>query len=130
VPADVMGAGEVSDSGGVLPLSATRSGPGASGQEGKAPTWTQLFNAYMAAGTVGNCAHSGCHPSAMGTPHAAFAFLTAEGQLTGPQPAITDSSSSCLSWLGGDMPPGGPTSDPMVTKDFTMWISDFKAKDN
>ena len=123
VPAEVMGEGESSDSGGVLPLSATPSGPGASGVPGKAPTWTQLFKAYMAAGTVGNCAHSGCHPTAMGTPHAAFAWLSAEGQLRGSQPAITDPSSSCLSWLGGDMPPSGPSSDPAVNKDFTMWVS-------
>jgi hypothetical protein len=117
-----MGAVEVSDSGGVLPLAATRSGPGASGEAGVAPTWTQLFNAYLASGTVGNCAHSGCHPSAMGSPRAAFAFLTAEGQLTGPQPAITDSSSSCLSWLGGDMPPGGPARDPFVDRDLESWV--------
>lgn len=122
VPADVMDAVEVSDSGGVLPLSSATNVQSASGDPTKPPTWTQLFNAYMAAGKVGNCAHSGCHQNVMGNPSAAFSWLGAEHQLGGAMPAITDPDSSCLSWLGGDMPPGGPAFDPAVERDFDAWV--------
>jgi hypothetical protein len=122
VPPGVMNVPEVSDSGGVLPLTNATNVQSASGDPKVAPTWTQLFDAYLAAGKVGNCAHSGCHQNFMGTPSAAFSWLHAQGQLSGPEPAITDPSSSCLSWLGGDMPPGGPLSDPVVERDFEAWV--------
>jgi hypothetical protein len=122
VPADVMDAGGLGDGNGVLPLTTASSGPGASGSSSEAPTWTQLFNAYMTAGKVGNCAHSGCHQGFMSNPGAAFSWLQLEGQLGGPQPALSDPNSSCLTWLGGDMPPGGPGTDPIVQRDFDLWV--------
>jgi hypothetical protein len=122
VPAYVMDAGTLGDGDGVLPLTNNSNVQSASGDPKKAPTWTQLFNAYLAAGTVGNCAHSGCHRNVMGSPSAAFSWLHAEQQLNGPEPAIADSSSSCLSWLGGDMPPGGPATDPVVELDLESWV--------
>lgn len=122
VPAAVMDAGTLGDGDGVQPLTNNSNVQSASGNPMVAPTWTQLFHAYMAAGTVGNCAHSGCHQNVMGSPSAAFSWLHAEQQLSGSEPAITDPSSSCLSWLGGDMPPGGPASDPVVERDFDLWV--------
>lgn len=122
VPADVMDAGGLGDGDGVLPLTSTASGPGASGNSSVPPTWTELYNAYMTAGKVGNCAHSGCHPTFMSSPVMAYSWLQLEGQLGGPQPPLTDSSSSCLTWYGGDMPPGGPASDPAVERDFDLWL--------
>jgi hypothetical protein len=121
VPAAVMDAGGLGDGDGVLPLTSTASGLGASGSSGP-PTWTELFNAYMTAGKVGNCAHSGCHQGFMSNPGMAFFWLQAEGQLGGSRPALTDSSSSCLTWYGGDMPPGGPATDPVVARDFDLWL--------
>jgi hypothetical protein len=129
VPADVMDAGGFGDSDGVLPLTSATGGTSASGNPAVPPTWTQLFNAYLTAGKVGNCAHSGCHQTFMSNPGMAYFWLMAEGQLGGPQPALTDPDSSCLTWLGGDMPPGGQGSDPLVIRDFDLWVKDG-AKDN
>jgi hypothetical protein len=38
-------------------------------------------------------------------------------------PALTSDGSSCLSWYGGDMPPGGPSSDPGADAALTAWVS-------
>jgi hypothetical protein len=130
VQADVMDAGGLGDGNGVIPLTSATSASGVSGNSMKAPTWTELFNGYLAAGKVGNCAHSGsCHQNVMRSPRAAFSWLQAQGQLSGSEPGITDPTSSCFSWLGGDMPPDGPASDPIVERDFELWVKDG-AKNN
>jgi hypothetical protein len=121
VPSSIMDAGGPPDGDGVLPASAT-AGEGLSGSSSQAPTWTQLFNAYFAAGKVGNCAHSGCHQAYMTSPSAAFSWLRSEDQVGGSQPELADPNSSCLSWLGGDMPPGGPESNPTAVTDFDLWL--------
>jgi hypothetical protein len=122
VYAGVQDAGGLGDGSGVADLSSTASGVGVSGNSSAPPTWTQLFNAYMAVGKVGNCGHAGCHQGAMDTPPAAFSWLQSRGQVGPAHPALMDSSSSCLTWFGGDMPPGGPDSDPVAEKDFDGWL--------
>jgi hypothetical protein len=122
VPADILDAGDPGNGTGVLPLTSTSSSTGVTGGSSQPPTWAQLFSGYLAVGKVGNCGHSGCHPGTMNTPSAAYAWLTMEHQLSGPQPALTDPSSSCFTWLGGDMPPGGPLANPVAEKDFDAWV--------
>jgi len=123
VSSAVMDAG-AGDGDGVLDLTSSPSGGGVSGGSSQAPTWTQLYRTYFTVGTVGNCAHSGCHQGDMTSPSAAFAWLQSQGQVGGSQPALTDPSSSCFTWLGGDMPPGGPEANPGAVVDFDLW---FKA---
>jgi hypothetical protein len=65
----------------------------------------------------------------MTSPSATFSWLQSQGQIGSSQPALTDPSSSCLTWLGGDMPPGGPETDPGAEKDFDLWLK-AGAKDN
>jgi hypothetical protein len=120
--------GGAADGNGVLDPGTSSNG-GVSGGSSQAPTWTQLYNAYFAAGTPGNCAQAGCHQSYMTSPSATFSWLQSQGQVGSAQPALTDPSSSCLTWLGGDMPPGGPETDPDAEKDFDLWLK-AGAKDN
>ena len=121
VSASVMDA-SAGDGDGVMDLTSTNSTAGLSGSSSQPPTWTQLFDTYLAVGTIGNCGHSGCHQGFMNTPPSAYSWLQDRAQLGGPQPELTDPSSSCLSWLGGDMPPDGPLADPVAEKDFDVWL--------
>jgi hypothetical protein len=118
----------VADGSGVLDPS-TASSTGGLSNGSQAPTWTQLYDAYLKDGTPGNCAHAGCHQSDMTSPSATFAWLMSQNQVGGTQPALLDPSSSCFTWLGGDMPPGGPSTDPSAQNDFDLWLK-AGAKDN
>jgi hypothetical protein len=40
----------------------------------------------------------------------------------GSSPALTNPNSSCLSWYGGNMPPGGPNDQQAVT-DMNAWAA-------
>lgn len=84
-----------------------------------APTWTQIFTSYLASGTKGNC--NGCH--SMSSPSQAYSWLSGRGQVGGSSPALTDSNNSCLSWYGGNMPPGGPSSDSTATQQMNAWAA-------
>jgi hypothetical protein len=42
-------------------------------------------------------------------------------QQRGQIPGIGDPNLSCLSWMGGNMPPGGPGSNAQGTADFEAW---------
>ncbi len=120
-PAAVVDGGIVSDGNGVLPGTFT-SGAGAS-PTGGAPTWTELYNTYLAVGTVGNCV-SPCHAAALSgppSPAVTFTWLQGLGYVGDTQPLIADPDFSCLTWSNGDMPPGGPKVDPTATGDFTAW---------
>lgn len=82
-------------------------------------TWTYLVGTYLAKGKLGNCA--GCH-SQFASPAKAYSYLAGKGYITaGTKPALI-SSQSCLSWYGGTMPPGGPSSAAAV-KDFDAWAA-------
>ncbi len=85
-----------------------------------APTWSMLYRKYLAKGTVGDCAS--CHAEAA-TPARAYAWLAAQQYMQASPPYLIDPRSSCFSWLGGDMPPNGPSSYAGALTDFEDWAS-------
>jgi hypothetical protein len=108
--------GGSSSSGGSGSGSASSSGGSSSG--GAAPTWTAIYDAYLAKGTVGNC--RSCHSqatSASGT----YSWLQTTGYIGGTTSTLVRGG-SCLTWFGGNMPPGG-RSDPMAVSDMTAWAA-------
>ena len=85
-----------------------------------APTWTDVFDAYMT-----TC--KSCH-SAMGTPSSAYTYLQGLGYVGGSSPRIT-ATGSCLTWYGGNMPPGGPASNPTAVSLMNAWAAAGGAND-
>lgn len=96
------------------------SGSGSTSTGSTAVTWTSIFTNYLASGTTGDCAS--CH-SSMSSASGAYSYLKKKGQISGSSSALASSSSSCLSWLGGDMPPGGPSSNAKATADLASWAN-------
>ncbi len=84
----------------------------------RTPTWSDLYRRYMAKGTVGDCAS--CHAEAT-TPDGAYDWLAEQQYMAGVLPYLVDPRASCFSWLGGDMPPEGPSSYPRARRDFLTW---------
>jgi hypothetical protein len=98
---------------------------GPSGGEGglssaDAPTWTAIYTQYLGPGTMGGC--GSCH-NPMTSAAGAFTWLTTEKQLGGASPELTNPNLSCLSWLGGNMPPSGPTSEPAAQAAMQAWVA-------
>jgi hypothetical protein len=92
------------------------------------PTFAEIFTKYMAPGTPGNCGHTpGCHAE-MSSASAAYRYLQGRGQLGGAPPTLT-SAGSCLTWYGGDMPPGGLAASAQATADIDAWAA-AGAQDN
>jgi len=85
-------------------------------------TWTQIYNSYLKAGTVGNC-NSGftCHAQ-MNSPTGAFSYLQGQGYMNGSPPRLV-SSGSCLKWYGGNMPLGGGGSIAQAKTDMDAWAA-------
>jgi hypothetical protein len=83
-----------------------------------APTWSTLYRKYMAKDTVGDC--GSCHAEA-GTAQRAYDWLARQQYMAGSPPYLVDSRSSCFTWLGGDMPPDGPSSYGRAQRDFQAW---------
>jgi hypothetical protein len=106
------------DSGGTDAIS---SDDGESGAITVPMTWTQIYNAYFATGTIGNCTDTGCHNYP--TPKALFSYLEGMLQVGGPNPALTNPNTSCLTWYGGDMPMGGAASAPQVVAELNAWAA-------
>jgi hypothetical protein len=98
----------------------------ASASSSSAPTWTDLYNAYLAVGTVGGCDSSSCHRhTECSSPSACWSWIG-----TGQQGGLTRGSAKPLfSWDNGDMPTNGPTSDPQADAAFAAWIA-AGSKDN
>jgi hypothetical protein len=86
---------------------------------GAAPTWSALYTEYLATGTEGNC--QGCHAGQMGSASASYAFLQGKGYISGTGSSLVKNS-SCLSWFGGNMPPGGP-SDATAAAAMSAWVA-------
>jgi hypothetical protein len=84
-----------------------------------APTWTQIYDSYLKAGTVGNCGNFGCHAQASSAP-GAFSFL--QSYMSGSPPRLV-SRGSPLTWYGGNMPAGGPRTDAQATMDMNAWAA-------
>lgn len=117
-PAAVVDGGIYTDGDGVLDPGTTSNG--ASAASG-IPTWTDLYNAYFVAGTIGNCVPCHAMPTEMATAASSFSFLTAKGYVGGTDPALVDTTSSCLSWFEGSMPPPGTAKSMTAVIDFNTW---------
>jgi hypothetical protein len=86
--------------------------------DGGTPTWTQIFDAYLASGTIGYC--TDCHAE-MSDPPASFFWLEEQGYVGEPNPALTNPGASCLTWYGGNMPPGAPVLSADAVKHMDAW---------
>jgi hypothetical protein len=94
--------------------------PRGDSSHGDAPTWTQIYDRYLAAGTVGNC--GGCH-SFLGTAGEAYDSLSSSGQIHGTSSPIVSHGDSDMSWFGGFMPLGGPSSDSAAESEMNAWVA-------
>jgi hypothetical protein len=90
------------------------------------PTWPALYRKYLAEDTVGDCAS--CHAEAA-TPERAYDWLAQQQYMVGSTPYLIDPRTSCFSWLGGDMPPDGPSSYVRARRDFETWADAGASKD-
>jgi hypothetical protein len=93
---------------------------GTGSDSGITSTFTQLFDKYLAAKTVGNCTH--CH-SEMDSASDSYVWLKTRGYLGSPNPFLIDPEQSCLSWYGGSMPPGGPEMNARAVRDMDGWAA-------
>jgi hypothetical protein len=100
--------------GGFLNIDATYTAPTPPPAPGGGPpgTFAHIFSTYLATGTVGNCTK--CHAQ-MSTAAKSFKWLTDEGCL--------DQNTSCLSWYGGDMPPGTPPAAADAKAEMDTWVA-------
>jgi hypothetical protein len=57
----------------------------------------------------------------MGDAPKSYKWLTDEGYLGDGNPPSLTSSSSCLTWYGGDMPPGTPPKADDALAEMQMW---------
>ncbi len=112
-------------------------GADSGGSSGGAPTWTTIYGTYFASGTPGHCGNSGCHSSTLkgfkcgADKTTCYNGLVTAGYVTTATPTkspIADLNQSCLTWFGGNMPPGGGSSSA-AQKDITAWVADG-AKNN
>ncbi|HLK36466.1 MAG TPA: hypothetical protein VKU41_06905 [Polyangiaceae bacterium] len=84
-------------------------------------TWTCIHMTYLAQGTPGNCGTAFCH-SQMSSPSGAYTWLKGQGYIGGSPPALVGSR-SCLTWFGGNMPPGGSRSNSQAVSDLNAWAA-------
>jgi hypothetical protein len=107
---------------------ASSSGSSSSGSSGSAgstpppaaaPTWSTIFSAYLANGTAGNCTR--CH-NQMGSASGSYSWLTGQRYISGTGSLLV-TKGSCLSWYGGNMPPGGSRSNPQAVTDMNAWAT-------
>lgn len=97
-----------------------------------APTWTQLYAQYFAAGTPGHCSGTGgCHTNLRagfkcGTNKAdCYTGLVNAGLIDPANPSqssIISSSSSPLAWFGGSMPLDNATPNPSAAAAVKAWV--------
>ena len=85
------------------------------------PTWSDIYKSYLVTGSPGNCSSVGCHFQ-MSSAKGAYSYLQSSGYINGANSVLVKSG-SCLSWYGGNMPPGGPRSEPTATSDMNAWAA-------
>lgn len=78
------------------------------------PTFTSIFNAYMTGCKM-------CHTQTNSS-NGTYLWLRSQGYITGSSPALVSASQSCLSWYGGNMPPGG-ADNPAAVADMNAWAA-------
>ena len=109
------------DSGTTQPKDSGTTQPQDSGtQTQTAPTWTQVFNSYLAGGTKGRC--SSCHSEGSSKSNL-YSWLKSRGYISGTSSALVDPNQSCLSWYGGNMPTNGPSSWSAAVTDMNAWAA-------
>ena len=116
-PSAIGDGGIVGDGDGVLDPGTASSSSSATGSNA-VPTWTQLYNTYFVSSAMGRCTN--CHAQVMATAASSYSYLQSQGYVGSPMPDLV-SDFSCLSWFGGNMPPGGQTKNATATKDFMAW---------
>jgi hypothetical protein len=78
------------------------------------PTFTAIFNAYLTGCKM-------CHTQTQSS-RGTYLWLRSQGYITGASPALVDAAQSCLSWYGGNMPPGGGDNATAVA-DMNAWAA-------
>jgi hypothetical protein len=97
--------------------------PAAAETRFEAPTWSEVFDRYLALGTQGGCARSaGCHASEMKDATSAYAWLSQRGYISGTDSALVSPRNSCLRWFGGNMPPKGHD-DADAAQALSAWVA-------
>jgi polyvinyl alcohol dehydrogenase (cytochrome) len=104
-------------------------GGGGTGGGGPLPTtWSAIYAAYFGPGTSGHC--SGCHDGSgrivpLNSAATAYESLVSVGQINPANPTQSPIAvgPSRLTWLGGDMPPAGPTSNPDAVQAVKAWLA-------
>jgi polyvinyl alcohol dehydrogenase (cytochrome) len=127
--ADCQRAGTCTGGGGVGGAGTGGGGGGGTGGGGGGPlptTWSGIYAAYLGPGTSGHC--SGCHDGSgrvvpLNTASVAYNSLVQVGQINGVGSPIAKRGLSRLSWMGGDMPPAGPTSNPDAEQAIVAWVA-------
>jgi polyvinyl alcohol dehydrogenase (cytochrome) len=103
------------------------SGGAAGGGGGPIPTtWSGIYATYLGPGTIGHC--SGCHAGVgrnvpLDSAPVAYQSLQSVGQINGTGSPIGKRGMSRLTWLGGDMPPNGPTIAPDAEQAIIQWVA-------
>ncbi len=58
----------------------------------------------------------------MSSASGAYSYLSGQGYISGTG-SILVKTGSCLSWYGGNMPPGGSRSNAMAVSDMNAWAA-------
>jgi hypothetical protein len=88
-----------------------------------APTWSQIYERYLAVGREGGCGRSNaCHAADMKDAASAYSWLRSRGYIAGKDSVLVSPHNSCLRWFGGNMPPHGTSNDEAVV-DLTAWVA-------
>jgi hypothetical protein len=59
----------------------------------------------------------------MSTASKGYTWLSGKGYITATKAPLADPAQSCLSWLGGSMPPGGPHTNAAASSDLATWAA-------
>ena len=62
-------------------------------------------------------------PIVNGTAATSYTWLSGRGYIRTTKAPLADPAKSCLSWLGGNMPPSGTSSNSAATGDLTAWAT-------
>jgi hypothetical protein len=84
-----------------------------------------MWTAYLAPSAPQSCIGS-CHKhqfEGATTAKGTYSWLNGRGYIGGASSALCDPSQSCLTWLGGNMPPGGSYSLPAAVTACNSWAA-------
>jgi hypothetical protein len=87
---------------------------------GNSPTWTSIFKSYLNNANLSPCRN--CH-NEMNSAANSYAWLNTQGYIDGTSSPLVNPAQSCLTWYGGDMPPGGSPNNPAAVADMNAWAA-------